>query len=990
MAGVIFGRGGSNQSAAYQPVLRVLSPAFTNQAYPPRNGNIQGWNQPDPPSVSAAFSVDFTSTSSLPSQMSLSRASNGTYFNSSGVLSTATSNVARFDYDPWSLSPLGPLIEEQRTNYSQTGDLSAWSWAGTLYTVTAVAGLDGTNNAYNIVPSTATSSRTMDIHAVTVPATTSNVIYSVYAKANGYGELIFREQAGQGNPGVSFNLFTGKIVGYENGWAPPAAPPNTWFTDARIIPVGGGWYRCSVVCRYSSGTNTRWMGLVIGNGTWVPSNVSDPGPNYVFAGNGTSGVIVAYPQSEIATSASQVNPTSYIYTSGSAVTRSADIVSSTDATWLGYKGWVIETGDMQPDTDATLLGINTAIGLGYSSADVLTTADGGTQSTSLTLDPNYVHRGAMGWDSAPRVAISLDGSAVTTAANTPVTPTTLYFGNTNNGASGFLNGHIRMIGGYTTLSNSDLPAVSVQGATFTGVVGAANITYAATLGALTQALTGTVIDSAVVNQTLGPLGQTATGTVSNAAVVAQTLGALTQIATDTVLAQATTTQTLGVLGQATTATNLDHAVVAQTLGALSQVASGTVIDAITVAQNLGALTQSAAATHPDTAAVAQTLGALVQTATGGVVDTATAAQTLGALAQAATASAPAALTTSQTLGALGQTTTGNAIVAAVASQTLGALAQAASGTVTDAATVAQTLGALAQTATGGVVDNAAVAQTLGALTQAATATVADPRSITATQTLGALAQALTGTVVDTATVAQALGPLGQSVSLTHTDTATTAQTLGAIVQALTGVVIDTGTVTQALGALNQTATASTTSGFIAAQTLGGLVQALTGTVVSHATVAQALGGLQQTTTGGPVARIGAYTDTLPPLGQTATAGIPRIVTVSQALGAIAQTASLSVPQANFAASQILGSLGQIATSTAANRALAIQALGALGQGAGLRITPVAAMAIHGSAVKVGRGMGSLGQRAFLAGSATSRPILLGKSKARTILSGSTR
>jgi hypothetical protein len=519
MAGVIFGRGGSNQSAAYQPVGRIESPDFVNQAFPPRNGNIQGWNPPAPPNVAAAFSVDFTQTSTLPSQMTLSRASSGTYFNSSGVLSTATSNVARFDYDPWSLSPLGPLIEEQRTNYCQTGDLSAWSWAGTLYTVTAVAGLDGTNNAYNIVPSTASSSRTMDIHAVTVPATTANVIYSVYAKANGYGELIFREQGGQGNPGVSFNLFTGKVVGYENGWAPPATPPNTWFTDARIIPIGGGWYRCSVVCRYSSGTNTRWMGLIIGNGTWVPSNVSDPGPNYVFAGNGTSGVIAAYPQSEIATSASQVNPTSHIYTSGSAVTRSADIVSSTDATWLGYKGWVIETGDMQPDTDATLLGINTAIGIGYSSADVLTTADGGTQSTSLTLDPTYVHRGAIGWDSTPRVSISLDGSAVTTAANTPVTPTTLYFGNTNAGASGFLNGHIRMFGGYATLADADLPSVSVQGATFSpsvsSVGSAAGANTATGVGSWLQTGTGSSAGANTVTG-VGSWLQTGTGSSTGA------------------------------------------------------------------------------------------------------------------------------------------------------------------------------------------------------------------------------------------------------------------------------------------------------------------------------------------------------------------------------------------------------------------------------------------------------------------------------------------
>jgi hypothetical protein len=480
---------------------------------------------PVAPTISAAFSADFSTIPSLPSQMTLSRASSATYFNSSGVLSTAASNVARFDYDPATLSLIGLLDEEQRTNYCQTGDFSGWSWPGTVYTVTAVAGLDGTNNAYNVVPSTATSTRAMDIHAVTVPATTANVIYSVYGLANGYGELIIREQGGQGNPGVSFNLFTGTIVGYENGWAPPATPPNTWFTDARIIPIGGGWYRCSVVCRYSSGINTRWMGLVIGNGTWVPSNVSDPAVNYTFAGNGTSGVIVAYPMSEIATSANQVLPTSYIYTSGAAATRSADIISSTDATWLGYTGWVVEVDDLQPDTAATLLGINTVVGIGFTSGDALTTAIGGTQTTSETADLMARNRGAIAWDSTPRVSISLDYSVATTAANTPVTPTVLYFGNTNNGASGFLNGHIIKIGGYTTVSDVELQRISAVGASFTGA--AAGPSNAILNVSPTSAAAGTLsivatssFNATVVSTALGNLNMQAAGSLGVSPVIA--------------------------------------------------------------------------------------------------------------------------------------------------------------------------------------------------------------------------------------------------------------------------------------------------------------------------------------------------------------------------------------------------------------------------------------------------------------------------------------
>jgi len=45
-----------------------------------------------------------------------SRASIGTYFDSSGVLQTTPSGTPRFDHDPVTHAPKGILIEETRTN----------------------------------------------------------------------------------------------------------------------------------------------------------------------------------------------------------------------------------------------------------------------------------------------------------------------------------------------------------------------------------------------------------------------------------------------------------------------------------------------------------------------------------------------------------------------------------------------------------------------------------------------------------------------------------------------------------------------------------------------------------------------------------------------------------------------------------------------------------------------------------------------------------
>jgi hypothetical protein len=98
------------------------------------------------------FQTDFTAISSLPAEVSLSRATTGTYLDGSGVLQTAAINAARFDHNLTSpFAAIGLLIEEQRTNLMlQSSNPSDVAWtkdSGGSINATTRPAPDGTNTA---------------------------------------------------------------------------------------------------------------------------------------------------------------------------------------------------------------------------------------------------------------------------------------------------------------------------------------------------------------------------------------------------------------------------------------------------------------------------------------------------------------------------------------------------------------------------------------------------------------------------------------------------------------------------------------------------------------------------------------------------------------------------------------------------------------------------------------------------------------------------
>lgn len=131
---------------------------------------------------------DFTALTSLPSTLTFARTSTATYFNSSGVMQTASASTPRFDYNMSTLQPQGLLLEPTATNLNVCSEnmnlTTCWhTEGGTPMTVNlnATNAPDGNNTADRL-------NQAGDSWAYAdLPATSPNVpyVFSVYVKSPG-------------------------------------------------------------------------------------------------------------------------------------------------------------------------------------------------------------------------------------------------------------------------------------------------------------------------------------------------------------------------------------------------------------------------------------------------------------------------------------------------------------------------------------------------------------------------------------------------------------------------------------------------------------------------------------------------------------------------------------------------------------------------------------------------------------------------------------
>jgi hypothetical protein len=264
-----------------------------------------------------------------PLPFDFSRASSATVVNQSGLIETVGSGEPRIDFLGNTKGAL--LLEPSRTNlvtYSE--DFTQWANTRSSDSNGFVSPTGGTNATKLISDNTASSSHIIKSSNFTI-LSGQKYTYSVFVKANqlNYVRLMFTDDSVSKYLSVFFNLTDGTIGTTSDG-------STATLDSSNIENFGNGWFRCSVSGDLDTITTAH-----------ARIYLAEADNDFTIDGDGVSGVYIYGAQIEQGSYA-----TSYIPTSGSAVTRVADVCNNgaNDQVINSTEGVLYFEGKVKTDT----------------------------------------------------------------------------------------------------------------------------------------------------------------------------------------------------------------------------------------------------------------------------------------------------------------------------------------------------------------------------------------------------------------------------------------------------------------------------------------------------------------------------------------------------------------------------------------------------------------------------------------------------------------
>ena len=247
------------------------------------------------------------------------RASDGTYENSSGVVQTAAANEARFPYRSGTAE--GGLIEPAATNLrtrSEDFTHGDWNYDGASSSGNTIAGPDGLVTADTITENTANS-----LHRVIDYAGADNTRHTISRWVKADGRTKFTMFAFDSDADTNYASASFDIDAITSAAEPSGGNGVTHFTD--IIEYANGWFRLI----FSFTANTSGSGGIMN----MQVRLQNSGGAQAYIGDGVSGIHIAAAQLELGDYA-----TSYIKTEASSASRASDALSTTSG-GLPYADW---------------------------------------------------------------------------------------------------------------------------------------------------------------------------------------------------------------------------------------------------------------------------------------------------------------------------------------------------------------------------------------------------------------------------------------------------------------------------------------------------------------------------------------------------------------------------------------------------------------------------------------------------------------------------